>query len=226
MPSEPVSAAGDAAAAPVDLLAELAVVPAVAVLRAADTRGFRAVSRALVSAGVRLLEYTLTTRGALDAVTAAREHFGDRAVIGVGTVLTGAEVDKCVAAGARFVVSPVARPDVVSRCHEHGIPVVPGALTPSEVVAAWEQGVAAVKVSPVACVGGAAYVAQLKAFLPGIPLLPTGGVQPREIGDYLAAGAAGIGLSGSEVKAALAGTLSEEDLTAAVKDVLARVPGR
>lgn len=140
--------------------------------------------------------------------------------------MTVAQVDEAVAAGARFVVSPVARPGVVARCYEHGVPVVPGALTPSEVVAAWEQDVPAVKVSPVACVGGSAYLAQLKALLPGIPLLPTGGVQPSEILDYLAAGAAGIGLSGSDVRGALAGTLSEDGLASAISDVLSGVPGR
>lgn len=210
----------------VDLLRELAAVPAVAVLRAADAQSFLSVSRALVSAGVRLLEYTLTTAGALDAVSAAREHFGDEAVIGVGSVLSVVQVDDAVAAGARFVVTPVAKPDVVARCHEHGVAVVPGALTPSEVVTAWEQDVAAVKVSPVACVGGPTYISQLKAFLPDVPLLPTGGVQPDEIRAYLAAGAVGIGLSGSEVKRALAGTLASDDLAAVIRAALSSVQGR
>jgi 2-dehydro-3-deoxyphosphogluconate aldolase/(4S)-4-hydroxy-2-oxoglutarate aldolase len=144
----------------------------------------------------------------------------------VGTVLHPEQVDAAVAAGAQFVVSPVAKPDVIARCHEHGIPVVPGALSPSEVVAAWEQGVAAVKISPAACLGGATYISQISAFLPDVPLLPTGGLQPEEIGAYLAAGAVGIGLSGSDVKGALAGTLSPDDLTASITAALSSVPRR
>ncbi|MGZ4650591.1 MAG: bifunctional 4-hydroxy-2-oxoglutarate aldolase/2-dehydro-3-deoxy-phosphogluconate aldolase, partial [Kineosporiaceae bacterium] len=99
-------------------------------------------------------------------------------------------------AGAAFAVSPVLDDGAVAAAGRLGLPFVPGALTPTEIVLAWRSGPAAVKVSPVAAVGGSAYVHQVGAFLPGIPLLPTGGVEPGEVPDYLAAGAVGVGVSG------------------------------
>jgi 2-dehydro-3-deoxyphosphogluconate aldolase/(4S)-4-hydroxy-2-oxoglutarate aldolase len=100
-------------------------------------------------------------------------------------------------------VSPVLDDGCVAAAARLGLPFVPGALTPTEIVAAWRAGVAAVKVSPVVSVGGAGYLRQVGAFLPGIPLLPTGGVDPGEIGAYLSAGAVAVGLGGPLVGDAL-----------------------
>ena len=110
--------------------------------------------------------------------------------------MTPADVQAVHAAGAQFAVSPVLDDGSVVAAGRLGLPFVPGSLTPTEIVAAWRAGCAAVKVSPVVSVGGPAYLAQVGAFLPGIPLLPTGGVRPADVPAYLAAGALGVGLGG------------------------------
>jgi 2-dehydro-3-deoxyphosphogluconate aldolase/(4S)-4-hydroxy-2-oxoglutarate aldolase len=168
----------------------------VAILRADDADRFVAVARALYDAGLRAVEITLTTRGALDAIGEVREALPDDAWVGAGTVLTPADVQAVAAAGAHFAVSPVLDDGAVVAAGRQGLPFVPGALTPTEIVAAWRAGCECVKVSPVVSVGGAGYLRQVGAFLPGIPLLPTGGVDPAAVGAYLAAGAVAVGLGG------------------------------
>lgn len=197
-----------------------------AILRAPDASRFAAVSRALLDADVRLLEYTLTTRHAVDEVARARTKFQDDAIVGVGTVLTVQQVDASVAAGAQFIVSPVAKPDVIARAIHLGVPVFPGALTPSEILTAWELGATAVKISPVSAVGGVGYLSAVKSFLPEIALMPTGGIQLGDIPAYLDAGAIAVGLSGAELKQALAGTLSPADLTKALTVALQSIGAR
>ena len=110
--------------------------------------------------------------------------------------MTPADVQAVHAAGAQFAVSPVLDAAPWPRRERLGLPFVPGALTPTEIVAAWRAGCPAVKVSPVVSVGGPAYLAQVGAFLPGIPLLPTGGVRPAEVPAYFAAGAVAVGIGG------------------------------
>lgn len=205
---------------------ELGRMPAMAILRAPDASRFAAVSRALLDADVRLLEYTLTTRHAVDEVARARAEFQDDAIVGVGTVLTVQQVDASVAAGAQFIVSPVAKTDVIARAIHLGVPVFPGALTPSEILTAWELGATAVKISPVSAVGGAGYLSAVKSFLPEIALMPTGGIQLGDIPAYLDAGAIAVGLSGAELKQALAGTLSPADLTVALTVALQGIGAR
>ena len=144
---------------------------------------------ALVSEGIGLVEVTLDTPGALDAVGR-----GSRSgwTIGVGTVLEPDQVSRSVDAGASFVVSPGILPEVTDRAQELGIDVVPGAFTPTEVIRAHAKGVVAVKVFP-ASVGGPSYVRALRGPLPDIPLVPTGGIAIDEVGAYLAAGAVCVG---------------------------------
>ncbi|WP_405064437.1 bifunctional 4-hydroxy-2-oxoglutarate aldolase/2-dehydro-3-deoxy-phosphogluconate aldolase [Kribbella sp. NBC_01505] len=169
--------------------------PAIAVLRAPDAGRFVEVSLILVDAGIPAVEFTLTSAGALDAIRHAKKVLPADVLIGAGTVRTAEQVRQAVDAGASFLVSQVTDPDVIEAAHELGVPFVPGALTPNEIVRAWRYGVQAVKVSPIGPVGGIGYLAELVGPLPDIPLVPTGGVLVDEAGAYLAAGAAVVGLS-------------------------------
>jgi 2-dehydro-3-deoxyphosphogluconate aldolase/(4S)-4-hydroxy-2-oxoglutarate aldolase len=168
----------------------------IAILRADDASRFVAVSRALYDAGLRAVEITLTTAGAVDAIAEVREALPDDAWIGAGTVMSAADVKAVSSAGAAFAVSPILDDGAVAAANRLGLPFLPGALTPTEIVTAWRSGCAAVKVSPVSCVGGVDYIRQVSAFLPGIPLVPTGGIPPADVADHLAAGAACVGLGG------------------------------
>ena len=175
-------------------LERLAAVPLVAILRAAGAGRFLEVGRVLYEAGVRGIEVTLTSEGALEAFGRLREELPGDALLGVGTVRSVADAELAVAAGAGYLVAPDLRPEVVGWAVERGLPVVPGALTPTEVAAAWAAGATAVKVFPVSAVGGPAYVEAVRAPLPEVPLVPTGGVGIDDIGAYLDAGAAAVGL--------------------------------
>jgi 2-dehydro-3-deoxyphosphogluconate aldolase/(4S)-4-hydroxy-2-oxoglutarate aldolase len=168
----------------------------VAILRAPEADRFVAVSRALYDAGWRAIEVTLTTAGALDAIAQVRAELPDDALVGAGTVMAPADVQAVHAAGAQFAVSPVLDLPSVAAAERLGLPFIPGSLTPTEIVSAWRAGCPAVKVSPVVSVGGPAYLAQVGAFLPSIPLLPTGGIRPAEVPAYFAAGAVAVGIGG------------------------------
>jgi 2-dehydro-3-deoxyphosphogluconate aldolase/(4S)-4-hydroxy-2-oxoglutarate aldolase len=192
-------------------LSRLARQPVVAILRASDSARFLAASEVLYEAGFRCLEFTLTTEGALDAVHAARSSLPDDLILAVGTVRTEEHVTDSIDAGADFLVSQVLRRHLVEIAQRRGVPFIPGALTPTEIVDAWETGVPAVKVSPIGPVGGLEYFDQLRAPLPEIPMMPTGGVAIDEIGHYLDRGAAAVGLSGPLLGDAL---LPGGDLTA------------
>ena len=175
-------------------LERLATVPLVAILRAANAERFLEVGRVLYEGGVRAIEVTLTSKGALEAFGRLRRELADDTLLGVGTVRSVADAELAVAAGAAYLVSPGFRPEVVDWAVGRGVPVVPGALTPTEVAAAWAAGATAVKVFPVSAVGGPAYCKALSAPLPEVPLVPTGGVGIEDIGAYLAAGAVAVGI--------------------------------
>jgi 2-dehydro-3-deoxyphosphogluconate aldolase/(4S)-4-hydroxy-2-oxoglutarate aldolase len=175
-------------------LERLGAVPVLAILRAGDAGRFLEVGRVLYAGGVRAIEVTLTSRGALEAFGGLREELAGDAVLGVGTVRSVGDAELAVAAGAAYLVSPDFRPEVVAWAVERRVPVVPGALTPTEVAAAWAAGATAVKVFPVSAVGGPAYVKAVRAPLPEVPLVPTGGVGIDDIGAYLAAGAVAVGI--------------------------------
>jgi 2-dehydro-3-deoxyphosphogluconate aldolase/(4S)-4-hydroxy-2-oxoglutarate aldolase len=175
-------------------LERLAAVPVVAILRAEDAGRFLEVGRVLYEGGVRAIEVTLTSRGALAAFGRLQAELAGDAVLGVGTVRSVGDAELAVEAGATYLVSPDFRPEVVAWAVERQVPVVPGALTPTEVAAAWGAGATAVKVFPVSAVGGPAYVTAVRAPLPEVPLVPTGGIGIDDIGAYLAAGAAAVGL--------------------------------
>jgi len=157
------------------------LVPVVVIDSAADADPLGA---ALVAGGLPVAEVTFRTAAAADAIRALVAR-GD-ILVGAGTVLTPEQVDQAVAAGASYVVSPGLSRAVVERCREHGVPAVPGAVTATEVQAALELGVSIVKFFPAGTSGGAAAVAALAAPFGGVRFLPTGGIGPKNLADYLA----------------------------------------
>lgn len=169
----------------------------VAVLRADEPTHIGEVADVLVRAGVRAVEIALTTPGALQALEAYAASAPAGACLGAGTVLSAADARAAIDAGARYLVTPAFVPEVVSVGLERSIPVLAGALTPTEILAAHRAGASAVKVFP-AALGGPAYLRLVRDPLPGIPLVPTGGVRLEDAADYLAAGAIAVG-TGSQL---------------------------
>lgn len=157
------------------------VIPVVVIKDAARAEPL---GEALVSGGVPVAEVTLRTGAAIEAIR--RLTANSLLTVGAGTVLTAAQVDQAVSAGARFIVSPGLRADVVSRAQSHGVPVYPGAVTPTEIMAAMEAGLDIVKFFPADVFGGPAALKALGAPFPAVRFIPTGGVSAGNLGEYLA----------------------------------------
>ncbi|PYS30944.1 MAG: 2-dehydro-3-deoxyphosphogluconate aldolase [Acidobacteria bacterium] len=149
---------------------------------------------AIKTGGVDVLEVTMTVPGAIDVIAKLAATFGTEVVIGAGTVLDPDTANKCIQAGAQFIVSPALNEETISFCRREDVAVFPGALTPTEVVRAWNAGADAVKVFPAGAVGGASYLKALKAPLPQIELVPTGGVSLKTAADFIKAGAMALGV--------------------------------
>jgi 2-dehydro-3-deoxyphosphogluconate aldolase/(4S)-4-hydroxy-2-oxoglutarate aldolase len=144
-------------------------------------------------AGIPIAEITLTVPGAIDVIHQLTSKHADF-VVGAGTVLDAEMARKCVDAGARFLTSPGLIPEVVEFAIKNEVAVIPGALTPSEVIAAWKLGVDFVKIFPSALVGGSKYIQALKVPLPHIPLIASGGVNQTTAAGFILAGASAIGI--------------------------------
>ena len=170
---------------------EVGIVPVVRA-ESADEAG-RAIA-AIVAGGVPVLEVTITVPGAVRLIEDLVRRFGAEAVVGAGTVLDPETARACILAGAQFVVSPSTNLATIACCRRYGVPIMPGALTPTEVVAAWEAGADMVKVFPCSALGGASYIKALKAPLPQIDLIPTGGVNLQTAADFIKAGSTALGV--------------------------------
>ncbi len=176
------------------VLARIREVGLIPVVRAQSPEEAAVAIEAIRAGGVPILEITLTVPGAVGLIEALARRFGDEALVGAGTVLDPETARAVILAGARFVVSPALNLDTVACCRRYGIAVLPGALTPTEVVAAWQGGADMVKVFPAGALGGASYLKALKAPLPQVELVPTGGVSLKTAGDFVRAGAAALGV--------------------------------
>ncbi|OZM70169.1 2-dehydro-3-deoxyphosphogluconate aldolase [Amycolatopsis antarctica] len=174
------------------------------ILRARQEAPLVEVVRSLIEAGVRAVEITLPTPGALDAVRILAAQAPPDVLIGAGTVLTAADVAVAADAGARFVVSPVFRPEIVTVARESGIGSLPGVFTPTEMAAAWDLGPSAVKLFPASALGPA-FVSAVAAPLPDVPVVPTGGVALSDVEPYLDAGALGVAVGSPVLGDALSG---------------------
>jgi len=183
--------------------ASFAVSPVVAILRGGDPAALLPTCEALLDAGVVHLELTTNTEGWADAIRILRAR-GD-AVVGAGTVLTTDDVARTADAGGTFVVSPVTDEAIAAAAAEAGLDWYPGAATPTEIVRAWDLGATAVKVFPARAAGGPGLLADVRAPLPHIPLMPTGGVGIADIAAYRDAGAIAVGLGSPLLGDALRG---------------------
>ncbi|MBI3963348.1 MAG: bifunctional 4-hydroxy-2-oxoglutarate aldolase/2-dehydro-3-deoxy-phosphogluconate aldolase [Deinococcus sp.] len=170
----------------------------VAVVRLEKADSLLQAAQALSAGGVKVIEFTMTTPGALDIVATAARELGPEVLLGAGTVLDPETARSAILAGAQFIVAPTLNPEVITLCHRYNVLVIPGALTPTEILAAWEAGADLVKVFPAAAVGPR-YLRDVLAPLPYLRLLPTGGVTLENVGDFLRAGAAAVGIGGNLV---------------------------
>ena len=156
------------------------------------------IAEALLAGGISILEITLTGRGAHEAISIIRRTTSDRVRVGVGTVLHPQEVKEAVDAGAEFVVTPVLRTSIVKACQSLQVPVICGALTPTEALTAYEAGADLIKIFP-ARFGGPAYLRDLLGPLPQLRLVPTGGVSVENAHAYIEAGAVAVAAGGNLV---------------------------
>lgn len=157
---------------------------------------------AIREGGISVLEITMTVPGAIRVIEEVVRRFGDDAIVGAGTVLDSETARACMLAGAQFIVSPALDLRTISCCRRYSVPVMPGAMTPSEVVTAWKAGADLVKVFPANAVGGPGYIKALKAPLPQIQLVPTGGVSLKTAADFIKAGASALGVGSDLVDTA------------------------
>ncbi|HEX8566549.1 MAG TPA: bifunctional 2-keto-4-hydroxyglutarate aldolase/2-keto-3-deoxy-6-phosphogluconate aldolase [Pyrinomonadaceae bacterium] len=172
-------------------IVEIGLVP---VVRASSADEAMRVIDAVKEGGVSVFEITMTVPGAVKVMEAVSERYGADVLVGAGTVLDPETARACILAGARFVVSPALNLETVALCKRYSVPVMPGALTPTEIVTAWQAGADFVKVFPCSAMGGASYIKNLKAPLPQIELVPTGGVNLKTASDFIKAGSSALGV--------------------------------
>lgn len=179
----------------VSALREIGIIP---VIRAPSADAAVAVVEALLQGGLTVAEITMTVPNAIDAIGSVAKRFANQVLVGAGTVTDADTARRAVDAGAEFIVTPCLVPEVIDAARRADVAVLPGALTPTEVLEAFRLGGDMVKVFPAQSVGGAAYLRALHGPFPEIPLVPTGGVTLDNVGEMFDAGAAAIGV-GSEL---------------------------
>jgi 2-dehydro-3-deoxyphosphogluconate aldolase/(4S)-4-hydroxy-2-oxoglutarate aldolase len=177
---------------------ELGLVP---VLRASSAQEAITIADAILAGGVNILEVTMTVPGAIHVIEQLANHHGSKLLLGAGTVLDPETARSCILAGAQFIVSPALDLRTIELCRRYSVPIMPGALTPTEIVSAWQAGADVVKVFPCSALGGAKYLKALQGPLPQIQLIPTGGVSLATAEEFLAAGAFALGVGGDLVDA-------------------------
>lgn len=170
----------------------------IAIVRGIREQDGERVAQALLDGGITVMEITLNTPGAPDMIRKLKRSFGDRMRIGAGTVLDTDDLNIALEAGASFIVTPNTDEDVIRRSVEAGLPIFPGAMTPSEIVRAWKAGATAVKLFPSASLG-LDYIKELQGPLNHIPMIAVGGVKKENIADFLRIGCYAVGIGGSVI---------------------------
>jgi 2-dehydro-3-deoxyphosphogluconate aldolase/(4S)-4-hydroxy-2-oxoglutarate aldolase len=174
-------------------VAELEQLGVVAVIRMKDAEKLRAVVEAIAAGGVRAIEVTMTVPGAIALIARLAASLPKDILLGAGTVTDAATARAVIDAGARFVVGPVYRPEVISACNDRDVAVAPGCFTPTEILDAHERGADIVKVFPATALGPQ-FIKDVRAPLPQVKLMPTGGVSLDNAGDWIRAGAVAVGV--------------------------------
>jgi len=194
----------------------------VAVIRMKDPAKVQAVVDAIAAGGVHAIEVTMTVPGAVKLIEQLGPRMPSGFLLGAGTVLDAATAAQVIDAGAQFIVSPVYRTSLITACHARGVPVTPGCFTPTEILDAWEAGADIVKVFPATALGPG-YIKDVRAPLPQVKLMPTGGVTVDNAGEWIAAGAVAVGVGSAllDTKAIDAGDYAA--LTAKAERIVANV---
>jgi 2-dehydro-3-deoxyphosphogluconate aldolase/(4S)-4-hydroxy-2-oxoglutarate aldolase len=204
------------------VVAQVEALGIVAVIRLKDPGKLRAVVDAMADGGVRALEVTMTVPGAVDLIRGLASSLPAGFLLGAGTVTDAATARAVIDAGACFVVGPVFRPDVIAACHERDVPAMPGCFSPTEILAAHECGADIVKVFP-ATMLGPQYLKDVRAPLPQVKLMPTGGVTIDNAGEWIRAGAVAVGLGSSLLDAKAIESNRFDVITANARKVVANI---
>ena len=178
---------------------EVKIVP---VVRASSPEQALGAADAVREGGIPIVEVTMTVPGAIEVIAALTKLMGSEVLIGAGTVLDAATAQKCLDAGAQFLVSPGFDAETVALAKRLGVLIMPGSLTPTEVINSWKAGADFVKIFPCGNVGGPSYIKALKGPFPQIEMIPTGGVNLKTAGEFLKAGACAVAVGGELVDAA------------------------
>jgi 2-dehydro-3-deoxyphosphogluconate aldolase/(4S)-4-hydroxy-2-oxoglutarate aldolase len=190
------------------------------VLRAHNAAQARAVVQAMIAGGVTVVEVTMTVPGALDVLKELKQEYGAKLLLGSGTVTTAEQAKATIEAGAEFVVSPSLHPEVIAMTKSMKKLSIPGALTPTEAITAWNAGADYVKIFPCSAVGGASYLKALLAPFPQLKLIPTGGVTQQTAANLLRAGARALGVGSDLVNLAAIDAGTPEVITESARAYL------
>jgi len=204
------------------VVAQVETLGVVAVIRLKDPGKLRAVVDAIAEGGVRALEVTMTVPGAVDLIRTLAASLPAGFLLGAGTVTDAATARAVIDAGACFVVGPVFRPEVIAACHERDVPAMPGCFSPTEILAAHECGADIIKVFP-ATMLGPQYLKDVRAPLPQVKLMPTGGVTLDNAGEWIRAGAVAVGLGSSLLDAKAIESNRFDVITANARKVVANI---
>ena len=207
-----------------DIVARIERERIVAVIRLDDPHTLRAVVDALAAGGVRAIEVTMTVPGAIELIGQLTRRVGDEMLIGAGTVVDAATASDAIDAGAKFVVGPVFRRDVIEACHSLGVPAMPGCFTPTEILDAWDAGADIVKIFPSTSLGPT-FIKDVRAPLPHLKLMPTGGVSIDNAADWLRAGAVAVGVGSALVDSTAVKSGDFNSITRRAEQLVASVRG-
>ena len=194
----------------------------IAIMRAKSSDQLIAAAEAIRAGGVRAIEVTFTTPGALQVIEQASKKYGDEILFGAGSVLDPETARTAILAGAAFIVAPTLNPRVIELCQRYSVPVMPGCYTPTEILTAWEAGADMVKLFP-ASVGGPDFVKAILAPLPQVEIVPVGGVELDNAAEFIRCGAAALGVGSSLVNQKLLDSGDFPELTSRTAAFLAEV---
>jgi 2-dehydro-3-deoxyphosphogluconate aldolase / (4S)-4-hydroxy-2-oxoglutarate aldolase len=201
-------------------IGEIGIVP---VVRAAGVEEARQAVDAILAGGIPVVEITMTVPGAVEVIRSVARQYAGKVLVGAGTVVTREQAWACLDAGAQFLVSPGLSIAMVRAARERNILAVPGALTPTELMAASTEGAEVIKIFPCGNVGGPKYLKALRGPFPNVKLIPTGGVNAGNAAEYIAAGAFAIGVGSDLVDTAALRQGKPEKIVAAAKELVAAV---
>lgn len=201
-------------------IAEVGIIP---VVRASSAHQALLAVEAIRAGGISIVEVTMTVPGAIEVIGQLAKTAGSDVLVGAGTVLDAKTAQQCLDAGAEFLVSPGFDAQTVEFAREKGILVIPGALTPTEIIMAWNAGGDLIKIFPCGTVGGAKYIKALKGPLPQVPMIPTGGVNLDTAADFILAGAEALGVGGELISASALKSGKTNEITDAARRFVAIV---